>query len=622
MKYPAHYWLLYALALAVAASALAWLSREALILDRSEARARQQAELEDSIGRALWRMDVRMMPLIATEAARPHFLYQPFYVPPGGGGEKGTVPTVPSPLLSQRPEFVVLNFQLDADNRWTSPQLPAQQEWPRAVAAGVPQAELLRCAVQLEQLQQDVAYPQLVRELPEESIHSPATGSAPPASGVDDLAQQQIVVNEVSGADASPQDGASDLPQTGAYGPVEDASRLQRSQYRNSADLANRNLKFQSLAKQQYVQQRQELSEPSQPDVREGISRPVWIGERLLLARRITVSGTAMVQGCWLDWPSIKRDLLQEVAGLLASADLLPVTDAAQANVHRSLATLPVQLVVPEVEAAAGSWTPLRMSLGVAWICLGLAALCGGMLLHGLLTLSERRAAFVSAVTHELRTPLTTFRLYCEMLAQQMVPDAAKRQQYLETLRVEADRLGHLVENVLAYARLERGRGRRHRECLTVADIVERVASRFAERAQQAGMEWETTLDAADARLLVHTDPAAVEQILFNLVDNACKYAARAVDRRIHLRVVQQGRDIGFTVTDHGPGIAPDMVGRLFRPFSKSAQDAADSAPGVGLGLALSFRLARDLGGRLERVGMSQSGTSFCLVLPVSSPGQ
>src|SRR5690606_36772223 len=137
--------------------------------------------------------------------------------------------------------------------------------------------------------------------------------------------------------------------------------------------------------------------------------------------------------------------------------------------------------------------------------------------------LSERRGAFVSAVTHELRTPLTTFRMYAEMLADNMIPSAQTRQQYLETLRVEADRLAHLVENVLAYAKLERGRQGQRREPTTLLHLVEHAEPRFRERAAQAKMQWVLeTNDAAEVPL--RTDPAAVEQILFNLVDNACKY--------------------------------------------------------------------------------------------------
>ena len=77
------------------------------------------------------------------------------------------------------------------------------------------------------------------------------------------------------------------------------------------------------------------------------------------------------------------------------------------------------------------------------------------MLLLGALSLGKRRADFVSAVTHELRTPLTTFRMYAEMLADDMVPDPDQRREYLSTLLVESNRLRHLVENVLTYARLE-----------------------------------------------------------------------------------------------------------------------------------------------------------------------
>ena len=81
-----------------------------------------------------------------------------------------------------------------------------------------------------------------------------------------------------------------------------------------------------------------------------------------------------------------------------------------------------------------------------------------GLVLGGALSLSERRGTFVSAVTHELRTPLTTFRLYTEMLDEGMVASGESQRNYMKTLRSEADRLGHLVENVLSFARLERGR--------------------------------------------------------------------------------------------------------------------------------------------------------------------
>ena len=117
---------------------------------------------------------------------------------------------------------------------------------------------------------------------------------------------------------------------------------------------------------------------------------------------------------------------------------------------------------------------------------------------------------------------------------------------------------------------------------------------------------------------IVETDAAAVEQILFNLVDNACKYAATASDRRIQLQVSLSPRYVELSIVDHGPGIDSAMARRLFKPFSKSANQAAHSAPGVGLGLALSRRLAIQLGGRLDWVP-ENDGASFVLRIPRSA---
>jgi signal transduction histidine kinase len=170
------------------------------------------------------------------------------------------------------------------------------------------------------------------------------------------------------------------------------------------------------------------------------------------------------------------------------------------------------------------------------------------------------------------------------------------------------------VENVLSYARLERGRARGRTETVRLADLVGRIGPRLAERAGQAGFEF--VVEGAGADATVRADPSAVEQILFNLVDNACKYAAGAADKRIHLVAVAAGGRAALEVCDHGPGLSARDARRLFRPFSKSARDAANSAPGVGLGLALSRRLAREMGGDLTLIPRPDDGACFALFLP------
>jgi signal transduction histidine kinase len=256
------------------------------------------------------------------------------------------------------------------------------------------------------------------------------------------------------------------------------------------------------------------------------------------------------------------------------------------------------------------------LALWLGWGAVLLATFASAALLHGVMTLSERRAAFVSSVTHELRTPLTTFRMYAEMLARGMVPDAARRQEYFETLQKESERLTLLVENVLAYARLERGRKPEGHDRMTVASLLQRVRSRLEQRAAQAEMECVVELNKKTATQEFTTDLAVVEQILFNLVDNAAKYARAATDTRIHVEANHQERFVTIVVRDHGPGIGA-KAGRT-EPFAKSAQESAESAPGVGLGLALCRRLARQLGGRLEISDATGDGTSVTLFLPTS----
>jgi len=122
--------------------------------------------------------------------------------------------------------------------------------------------------------------------------------------------------------------------------------------------------------------------------------------------------------------------------------------------------------------------------------------------------------------------------------------------------------------------------------------------------------------------LRIRVDPSLIEQILFNLIDNACKYAGPdAADyqrpRQIHLEGIQLPRNrIGLRVRDHGPGLSPDVRLRLFEPFSKSAEQAAHSAPGVGLGLSLCRQLARSQGGDLVLETSGPSGTTFRLEFP------
>jgi signal transduction histidine kinase len=424
------------------------------------------------------------------------------------------------------------------------------------------------------------------------------------------------------------------LPGQAARGPTTfpeavPATRMtEQQQFRNDAEFNSRANNFiqaqQRLSVQNVLRQYESPLSPAPTPTAaaRGVFRAVWLDDALVLARRVDLGSDFRIQGCWLDWTNLRHALLDSIRDLFPEAELEPVTHPPGEPSARLLASLPVQLLTGSAASTVPAvWTPLRMALLVAWVGVLIAGLAVALLLRGTLSLSERRAAFVSAVTHELRTPLTTFKLYSEMLAEGMVTDESRRQGYLATLCAEANRLTHLVDNVLAYARLERGDTRHREECIALGELLERVKPRLLQRAEQAGLTLADDADAQARRAVVRFNVAAVEQILFNLVDNACKYAApTATARTLHLETRPgHGRFAILRVRDHGPGLTTEALRHLFQPFGKSAQSAAETVPGVGLGLALSRQLSRRLGGDLRLDRQVKDGAAFSLLLPLSA---
>lgn len=624
MKRPWQVWLIFGLCVLGAAAAMVWLSRQALKTDEQRRAAEAETELEQQVSLALWRMDSALAPIIAAEVIRPPGAYRPNTVQMPNPPAQQQAVKMPAPTTGvEPPEYVLLQFEAEPLGVFRCPQLPD----PKAEA-------------RLADLSGAIAWPQLM-----------AVCSSVPLPSVEDVGRNFVAQKsakspeEISKLENKFQffEGNRSNPpleKPAANEPAPEAAPLAKGKISKEVDFEQRGQRYQSAAQQSLYNFNQERMNAPNADFQQqeintdelfgrvpeqatneqvGVSRPVWLGDRLILARRVNSNGETVVQGCWLDWPRLKKRLLSEAVDQLPDADLVAVTDEASADPGRMLAGLPVRLVVgpASVNGIASALSPtLRWALWMGWGALALATAAAAALLAGVIGLSERRASFVSSVTHELRTPLTTFRMYSEMLARGMVPDAARRQEYLDTLQREAERLTLLVENVLAYARLERGRKPQAIDRVSVDNLLERVGPRLTQRAAQADMQCDVRVDADARSRELTTDSNVVEQILFNLVDNAAKYAHDATDRRIHVNASASGQWMRLAVSDHGPGIEQRRLGRGMQPFGKSAQESAESAPGVGLGLALCGRLARQLGGRLEFASTPGGGATVTLVLP------
>lgn len=351
---------------------------------------------------------------------------------------------------------------------------------------------------------------------------------------------------------------------------------------------------------------------------------PLWLGdagqERLIVARLVQIGDRQVCQGILLDWHKLQEILADEVSGLFPQARFQPVRDEVPPHPERTMTALPIQLEpgpMPEglvTETSASPWTPLRVGLSIAWAAALLALMAVGLGGWTLIDLSQRRIRFVSAVTHELRTPLTTLRLYLDMLTGGIVKDEQQKAEYLQTLHGETDRLNRLVGNVLDFSRLENQRPRLEKSTVAVADLLEQVRSDWTSRC--ASCEKELIVENALPTLTkVETDDKLVQQILGNLIDNACKYARDAADRRVWLRARLEQQRLVLEVEDRGPGVAPQERRSIFRPFRRGHD--AETTGGVGLGLALARRWASLLGGKLSlHAGADGKGACFRLRLP------
>jgi signal transduction histidine kinase len=672
MRYPWRFWILYAVSVIAVGTALAALTHFALKIEQAEALAQKRAELEDRVSQALWRIDSEILaPIVAEQATLPAFFYEPIKPLPQSGGGKGTIATFPrdyfvSPLLTEPSEFTLLHFQIDPSGRVVSPQIP-EQDLALVDLSGNPaledaQAKMPLYEQRFQELKPDLDHDFLVGCLPAENLPAVANSvntswslfngdfydnnayvpqsvgppieptaeplaepvQLPEANRSQQVSSQQGAYiqspygvppqQQDSGVQALNQQAVPPLQQAAqAYAPPEAAQT-----YTNRSARANYQAQLRQQAQENFLQAN-DLSELVETEFSaKGVSQALWIDGKLLLARRATKGNEIRIQGSWLDWNKLRERILEGVKDLVPEADVAPATEPTVADASRLSATLPLQLTVPTPTATLDWFAPMRLSALAAWSCYLVVAALAAYFLHGVIQLAERRASFVSAVTHELRTPLTTLRMYAEMLSEDMVPEGERRRQYVRTLRLEAERLSHLVENVLAYARLERGRPNASLQSVAIDELLALCNRPLAERASQAEMDWSMQIDPLAAAAICRTDPGIVEQILFNLIDNCCKYGRTESAKRIALAATVTGKRVEIAVSDDGPGIPPPQRAKLFRPFSKTDHEAARSAPGVGLGLALSRRMARQLGGDLVYQPLA-GGARFVLSLPIEA---
>jgi two-component system sensor histidine kinase KdpD len=220
------------------------------------------------------------------------------------------------------------------------------------------------------------------------------------------------------------------------------------------------------------------------------------------------------------------------------------------------------------------------------------------------------RSGLLSAVSHDVRTPLASIQGSATALLEEgerMTP--AARRELLDTIREESGRLGRLVGDLLDLTRLEsEGPRVRRGEWHAVEELVGAALSRLEE--QLRGRE--VRVDLPDDVLLVRADPLLVEQILWNLVENATKHTPPGTPVEVGASRVEGG--VAIVVADRGPGIPEGEEKRIFEKFYRTADGRR--TPGAGLGLAICHAAAKAHGGWIRAENRPDGGARFVVFLP------
>ncbi len=219
------------------------------------------------------------------------------------------------------------------------------------------------------------------------------------------------------------------------------------------------------------------------------------------------------------------------------------------------------------------------------------------------------KSDFVSNVSHDLRTPLALIRMYAETLEMGRLGSEKKRHEYYRTIVSEAERLTHLVNNLLNFSRMEAGRRPYALAPVDLNEVVRGALDSFAPHLKNGGFSPDVDLDPALPA--VRADREAVEEALINLLDNAVKYSEEEKFLRVATGVRMD--DVYVEVEDHGPGIPNAYRDRIFETFFRVPSTQGGSAKGSGLGLAIARHIMEAHGGRIDLAGAPGRGSTFTL---------
>ncbi|GMU87673.1 MAG: hypothetical protein AMXMBFR48_29140 [Ignavibacteriales bacterium] len=225
--------------------------------------------------------------------------------------------------------------------------------------------------------------------------------------------------------------------------------------------------------------------------------------------------------------------------------------------------------------------------------------------------LNELKSFFVSSVSHDLKSPLTSIKMFAEILQDSKVGEE-KRIKYLKIIEGETERLARLINNVLDFARIEKGiKEYSFIECNLTA-LVRSVVLIMQYQLQMNAFQTEEYYQEED--MPVYADKDAVTEACVNIIANAIRYSDKV--KYLKVSVIREDKYITISFTDRGVGIPPEKRDEIFEPYKRLSNPLTKSSGGMGIGLAIVKHIADVHQGKVEAVPNEYGGTTFRFSLP------
>ena len=227
---------------------------------------------------------------------------------------------------------------------------------------------------------------------------------------------------------------------------------------------------------------------------------------------------------------------------------------------------------------------------------------------------SRMKSYFMSTVSHEFKSPLTSIRQVAEMLVRGRVTSPEKTQKYYTRILQQSERLSHLIDNILDFSKMEEGQKIFRFERANIIPVVKDMVESFQKHTEDQGFNISLTIP--ESLPYVVFDKAALEQVMHNLIDNACKYSGDS--KSIEIKLLLKGNKIVINISDYGIGIRKEDQDKIFSRFYRAGEELSQTIKGSGIGLTIVKQIVEAHQGEITIESSPGKGSIFSVKLPLS----